>query len=165
MKYSPNIGSLTAGGGAAAADIDGNGKPELILMYIDAPDGADQFRYMIGWNLDTEGKPTYWSNIVYGPSPGTLTAGGGAAIADIDGNGRLDLLLMSVDNPDGPNQFRYTIGWNLDTEGNPKHWNDIIHGSSPGFRTTGAGAAITHSQGGTQLDLLLMAIDDPLGVE
>jgi hypothetical protein len=170
VKYSPNIGSLTAGGGAAAADIDGNGKPELILMYIDAPDGADQFRYMIGWNLDTEGNPAKWSPIVHGPSPGTLTAGGGAAIADIDGNGRLDLLLMSVDNPDGPNQFRYTIGWNLDKKGNPENnkWSPIVYGHSPGGLTAGGGAAITHSQdsqGGTQLDLFLMAIDDPLGTE
>jgi hypothetical protein len=163
VKYSPYIGWLTAGGGAAVADIDGNGEAELVLMYVDAPSGADQFRYMIGWNLDTEGNPTHWSGLVHGPSPGSLTAGGGAAISNIDGNGRPDLLLMAIDNPDGANQFRYTIGWNLDTNGNPESWSDIVHGPSPGSLTAGGGADIADIDGNGRPDLLLMSIDNPDG--
>jgi hypothetical protein len=163
IKYSPQIGSLAAGAGAAAADINGKGGTDLVLMYVDAPKGANQFRYMVGWDLDAEGNPESWSEIIHGPSPGDLSAGGGAAIADINGNGSLDLLLMDIDAPDGPDNFRYTIAWDLDTEGNPASWSEIIHGPSPGDLSAGGGAAIADIDGNGVHDLLLMSMDSPDG--
>lgn len=164
IKFSPAIGSLSAGAGAALADIDNSGRPDLILMYVDAPDGPDQFRYMIGWNLNTEGDPEHWSELVHGPSPGHKSAGGGADIADFDGNGRPDLLLMALDDPDGPNQFRYTIAWNLNAEGVPEGgWSDIAHGPAPGNSTSGGGVAIDDIDGDGSLDLLFMSVDNPKG--
>jgi len=163
IKYSPNIGDLAAGAGAAAADLNENGRTDLILMYVDAPKGANQFRYMVGWDLDAAGNPANWSEIIHGPSPGNLSAGGGTAIADINGNGSLDLLLMDIDAPDGPDNFRYTIAWDLDTEGNPASWSEIIHGPSPGDFSAGGGAAIADIDGNGVHDLLLMSMDSPDG--
>jgi hypothetical protein len=164
IRFSPDIGRLTRGAGAAISDIDGNGRPDLVLMYIDAPDGPNQFRYMIGWNLDTEGNAERWSDLIHGPSPGNQSAGGGAEIADIDGNGHPDLLVMDIDDPKGPNQFRYTIAWNLDVEGNPTHWSEIQHAPlSPGDSSDGGGASLADFDGDGSLDLLLMSLDNPDG--
>jgi hypothetical protein len=50
-------------------------------------------------------------------APGeSVSPGGGVAIADIDGNGKLDLLIMGIEDLEGANDFRYLIGWNLTAE-------------------------------------------------
>jgi len=51
--------------------------------------------------MDINGRVTGWSPRLVGPDLGNITSGGGAAIGDIDKNGILDLLLMTVDNPYG----------------------------------------------------------------
>jgi hypothetical protein len=80
-------------------------------MDIRDREGANKFWYQIGWDLDTNGNPDSWSSSIGGPELGKNHDGGGAAIADIDGNGKLDLLLMDIRDPDGANKFWYSIGW------------------------------------------------------
>jgi len=162
--HSPYMGSyFNAGGGAAVADLNGNGTLDLLLMGIDDPDGANHFRYMIGWDIDTDGNPSSWSSVIQSPAIGNKTAGGGTAIADINGNGGLDLLLMAIDDPEGANKFWYMIGWDVDTNGNPTSWSSTIHSPAIGNKTAGGGAAIADINGNGKQDLLLMAIDDPEG--
>jgi hypothetical protein len=161
--HSPNIGNEDAGGGTAIADINGNGKPDLLLMGIDDPKGADKFWYMIGWDLKTDGKPSSWSSTIHSPDIGNDNAGGGAAIADINGNGKPDLLLMGIDDPEGANKFWYMIGWDLKTDGKPSSWSSTIHSPDIGKDNAGGGAAITDINGNGKPDLLLMGIDDPKG--
>ncbi len=163
--HSPYMGSyFNAGGGAVIADINGNGKPDLLLMGIDDPDGANQFRYMIGWDIDTDGNPTSWSSSIHSPYMGSyFNAGGGAVIADINGNGTLDLLLMGINDSSGANHFRYMIGWDIDTDGNPGSWSSVIKSSAIGNENAGGGAAIADINGNGKPDLLLMGIDDPEG--
>jgi len=157
-------GDLTEGGGAEIADIDGNGIPDLLLMAVDAPDGANEFRYRIGWNLNNEGEASSWSGTIEPhKSVGSLNAGGGAAIADINGNGQLDLVLMGIDDPDGPNEFRYIIGWDLGTDGKTSNWSDTIHVTGIGNSTAGGGAAIGDINDNGKLDLVFTGVDDPDG--
>ena len=96
-----NLGDLSSGGGAALADLNGNGKPDLILTVIDSPTGYNPFWCYIGWDVDINGNVTGWSGKFIGPSLGNMSSGGGTAMADIDKNGILDILLMAVDNPYG----------------------------------------------------------------
>jgi hypothetical protein len=96
-----NLGWSTAGGGAALADINGNGKPDLVLTGIDSPSGANNFWCYVGWDIDINGNVTGWSPKFVSPSPGNMTIGGGTAVGDIDKNGIPDILLMSVDDPYG----------------------------------------------------------------
>ena len=95
------LGWSTAGGGAALADINGNGKPDLVITSLDSPSGANTFWCYIGWDIDINGHVAGWSSKFIGPSPGNITKGGVTAVADIDKNGKLDLLLMSIDDPYG----------------------------------------------------------------
>ncbi|MBM4463815.1 MAG: VCBS repeat-containing protein, partial [Chloroflexi bacterium] len=157
------FGNLYEGGGAAIADINGNGKLDLLLMGIDAPDGPNKFRYKIGWDLKSDGTATSWSSPIHVSGVGDRNAGGGAAIADIDGNGKLDLLLMGIDDADGPNQFRYRIGWDLTASGISSNWSNVIYGPETAHFTAGGGARIADIDGNGVPDLLLMAIDDSFG--
>jgi len=95
-----DLGDLSAGGGASLADVDGNGKPDLVLVNLDSPQGANPFWGQIGYDIDINGNVARWTTFV-GPAMGDITSGGGTAIGDIDKNGILDLLLMTVDNPYG----------------------------------------------------------------
>jgi hypothetical protein len=170
-KWAPPIlGASSSGGGAAIADIDGNGKPDLLFMVVDNPGGQNNFRYVIGWNLDASGDPVAWSPLKYAPASlpiGVDSAGGGAAIADIDGNGRPDLVFMVVDNPDGMNNFRYTVGWNLDANGDPASWSEIKYvpaSVAVGHESAGGGADIADLDGNGRPDLVLSVVDNPDGI-
>ncbi|MFC1977957.1 PKD domain-containing protein [Chloroflexota bacterium] len=160
----PGIGDETAGGGAAIANINGDneGRPDLVLMGIDDSEGENVFRYRVGWDLNSSGIANNWSEVIQVEGIGWETAGGGAAIADINHNGKLDLLLMGIDNPEGANEFRYRVGWDLNSSGIANNWSDVIsvEGISP--RTAGGGVAIADINGGG-LDLILTGIDDLVG--
>ena len=157
------LGYENAGGGAAIADINGNGKPDLLLMAIDNPAGANSFGYKIGWDLNASGSATSWSGLVTVGGLGYENAGGGAAIADIDGNGKLDLLLMAIDNPAGTNSFQYKIGWDLSASGSASRWSGLVTVGGLGPENGGGGAAIADIDRDGKPDLLLMGIDNPDG--
>jgi len=163
--FSPTISVYQAGAGADVADIDGNGRPELLLMYIDDPDGVNQFRYHIGWNLSaTNGQAASWSSMIVGPNIGNSNQGGGAALGDIDKNGRPDLVLMGVDNPEKGNSFRYCVGKNLDKTGKPTSWTPVIQAPcNLGWSNAGGGASLADINGNGKLDLVLSGIDSPTG--
>ncbi|TET98466.1 MAG: hypothetical protein E3J30_06585, partial [Anaerolineales bacterium] len=104
------------------ADINGNGTLDWLLMGTD--NGANQLHYMVGWDLDTSGEPTSWSEIKTSPQIGGSVAGGGAVATDLNGNGTLDLLLLAVDNAE-KHSYHYVIGWDIDASGNPVSWSSV----------------------------------------
>ena len=185
--FGPNCGMNQSGGGADIADIDRNGIPDLLIMSVDAPGAsndnpgdiiypvmllksanavyeANSFRYNIGWNMGKDGKVTSWSSMIQGPSIGNSNSGGGAALGDIDKNGRPDLVLMGVDNPEQGNAFRYSIGKNLDGTGKPASWTPVIQAPCYlGWSNTGGGASLADINGNGKLDLVLSGIDSPSG--
>src|SRR5262245_42181458 len=64
MVQVAGVGWEGQGAGARLIDLDGNSRPELILMAYDNPAQANSFRYRIGWNLDNGGVATSWSDYV-----------------------------------------------------------------------------------------------------
>ncbi len=160
---SPDIGYENQGGGLAIGDIDGNGIPDLVLMGIDNPEKSNKFWYMVGWNLDSDGKVESWSNTFHSPDIGYENQGGGLSIGDIDGNGKPDLLFTAVDNPDGANRLWYMVGWNLDSDGKVESWSNTMKSPEIGDYDDGGGVVMGDIDGNGKPDLLFTAVDDPKG--
>ncbi|WP_447403036.1 M12 family metallopeptidase (plasmid) [Lysinibacillus sp. fkY74-1] len=161
------FGAENQGGGIAIADINGNGNVDLIVYHIDNPGGENRGYYRIGRDLDLNGNPqSGWSDPI--PIPGWFGAenqGGGIAIADINGNGNVDLIVYHIDNPGGENRGYYRIGRDLDSNGNPQNgWSDPT--PIPGWfgaENQGGGIAIADINGNGNVDLIVYHIDNPGG--
>jgi hypothetical protein len=162
--YGPYCGEMQAGGGADIADIDRNGVPDLVLMSVDDPSQANSFRYYIGWNLNTSGKPASWSSMIQLDGLGWDNAGGGLALGDLDGNGITEMVLTAIDNPGGANRFWYKVGRNLDQTGKAASWtSNLFPPFYVGDLSAGGGAALADVNGNGKPDLVLMDIDSPQG--
>jgi len=173
QNYTPAIpvggwfGDETQGAGVALANIGTGPALDLVVFHIDHPSGGNAGYYRIGWDLDNAGNVTGgWTNPI--PVPGWFgneTQDGAIAIADINKNGKPDLIVMHVDNPGGPNQAYYRIGWDLDGNGIATGgWTLPI--PIPGWfgnDTQGAGVAVTDMKADGTLDIVVFHIDDPGG--
>jgi hypothetical protein len=161
------FGRDNQGGGVAVTDLDGNGRPDLIVFYIDNPPGDNAGYYRVGPNLDAGGNVTgTWTDPTRIPGWfGGENQGGGVAITDLDGNGRPELIVFHIDNPSGENAGYYRVGPNLDAGGNVTgDWTAPVHFPGWfGYENQGGGAAITDLDVNGQPDLVMFSIDNPGG--
>jgi hypothetical protein len=125
------FGAEDQGAGIALWDINGSGRPDLVVFHLDNPGGENAGYYRIGWDLDVNGDPQGgWSPVK--PVPGWFGAenqGADIAIMDVSLSGRPDLVVAHIDNPGGENRAFYRIGWDLDVNGDPQgvpdRWSPI----------------------------------------
>lgn len=104
------VGYEGQGLGAALVGLDADPRPEIILMAYDNPANANTFRYRTGYNLDVNGNPQRWdAGYRTFPGAGYEGQGAGLATANLDGDPRLEWLVMAYDNPANANSFRYLV--------------------------------------------------------
>ena len=109
------------GGNVAVADLTGTGAQDLLVITVDHPGGQrNRGIFRIGHAMDGQGKVTGgWSPWIDVPKWFSFeNQGVGAAIFDVDKDGKQDLLVFMIDNPPGRNQGFYRIGKQLDVNGN-----------------------------------------------
>ncbi len=111
------------GAGAALGSIDADPRPDLLMMAYDDAAEDNTFRYKIGFNLNADGAAQYWSDVVVIGGLGWEGAGAGVELAFLDSDPRPELIMMALDDPDGPNAYRYKVGWNLDASGQASNWS------------------------------------------
>jgi hypothetical protein len=155
------VGNEGQGAGVAFADLNRNGKPDIVLMAYDNPARGNSFRYRIGWDFNfATGTAASWA-----PGYKTVTGlgwegqGAGVAFADIDHNGVQDMVVMAYDNPAGANTFRYRVGWNLGVDGTTNNWSASVEIGGVGDEGQGAGVALGDINDNGTLDMVLMATD------
>ncbi len=163
----PDWGSFeNEGGGIAVADLDGDGKPELLVLRVDSPTpGPNRGFYRVGKALDANGQINGgwgpWSEI---PAWGsTVDQGTAIAVSDLDGDGRPELIVMHIDHRvPGPNQGQYRVGKKLDTNGQVTGgwgpWINIPNWTSLGDQ--GAGIAIGDLDGDGKPEIIVFHIED-----
>jgi hypothetical protein len=158
------LGWLGQGAGVDLVNLDANPSPEMVLLAYDAPSGPNNFRYKIGWNVNTLGVPTQgWTNHAQLPGLGWEGQGAGLEILNLDSNPRPDMVIMTYDNPYGANNFRYKIGWNMNTSGNAWPWTSYSQIGGVGWEGQGAGVTLGNLYGGSRPEMLMMAYDNPWG--
>ncbi len=162
------FGTENQGAGIAIADINGSGRPDLMVFHLDhAAGGENHGYYRIGWDLDGGGQPSSWSPVLLVPGWfGADNQGAGIAIANINGSGRPDLVVFHLDNPGGENHGHYRIGWDLSADGQPSSWSPVL--PVPGWfgaDNQGAGIAIADINGSGRPDLVVFHLDHAVGGE
>jgi hypothetical protein len=156
------------GAGVAIADVTGNGKPDLIVLMVDNPPGPNRGVYRIGRDLDPGGAVTGgWTPWIDVPDWFSAeNQGAGVAVADVTGNGKLDLVVFMVDNPPGQNRGLYRIGRDLDAggavTGGWTPWIDVPDWFS--WENQGAGIALADVNGNGKQDLVVLMVDNPPGL-
>ncbi|WP_404392583.1 DUF3892 domain-containing protein [Humibacillus xanthopallidus] len=161
------LNSLVTEADIALADLDGDGRPELVLAYaVSAPGAATRLYYRVGWRLDASGnvsdgwsesKPIPWEAI------GTVR-GLGVDVADLDDDDRADLAVLVVEDAGGADRARVRVGHTLNRRGNVVGgWTEPrpIGGPPIAPRHAGAGLSIVDITGSRKPDLVVLLLADP----
>lgn len=163
INYGPSLGWEGQGAGVAVTDLDGDSTPEVIFMAYDNPSGANNFRYMVGYDMNSSGRVASWSSMQITDGVGWEADGAGIAIGNVDYNSRPDAVLMAYDDPARMNSFRYKIGYNLDSAGRAQYYSSPIVIPGVGWEAAGASIELGNLDSDPRPDILVMAYDDPSG--
>ncbi len=156
------MGNEASGADVKIADINRNGIPDIVMMVNDNPAGPNLYKYQILFDVNpASGISSNISAIKSVAADINEAEGSGLAFGDIDQNGVLDMVLMSYDAPSGPNSFKYKIGFNLSTSGDPAYWSTTIQVSGVSDLGSGASVALADIDHNGILDMALMATDRP----
>src|SRR3954447_15623928 len=155
------------GAGVAVTDLDADGRPELIVFMIDSPPGRNQGYYRVGRKLDAGGAVTGgWGG--WTPIPDWFpfeNQHGGVAVADLDHDGRPELIVFMIDNPAGTNQGWYRVGRKLDAgvavTGGWSDWQQVPDWFC--FENNAGSIAVADLGSGTT-DIVVYQIDNPPGI-
>ncbi|MFB7512398.1 FG-GAP-like repeat-containing protein [Streptomyces sp. NPDC056144] len=157
------VNDFVYGADAALADLDGDGRPELIVAYA-APKGL---YYRIGWGLDTDGKVTRgWTDSLRVPWSGGPVTAVGVALADTNDDGLPDLVVAIARTEGATSRVQYTVGRRINARGLAAggwtSWRSVGGGPLPPS-LWGLGLAVTDITGSRYADLIVLHLHDGPG--
>jgi hypothetical protein len=155
------------GAAVTVADLDGDGLPELIVFHIDDfhsdnPTRPNKGFYRIGRQLTENALVSGWSQWFEVDWFSWFNQGAGVAVADLDNNGRPEIIVFQVDDPPGENAGFFRVGWNLDQQGRVQDgWGPWVRTDGWGsFEDEGGGFALA-SLGGARPKAVVFHVDNP----
>ncbi|MFJ5830908.1 DUF3892 domain-containing protein [Streptomyces sp. NPDC093089] len=141
----------TQGFGIATADLDNSGRPDALVFWIEEYNNHGHVgnfgRYMIARDLDGEANASSWVGPVAMPTPmstpttssGGLTEAayvqaGSATLADLDGDGNQEMIVVYLGGLKGNKRLFMRIGWNISPENGVARggWSDSVELPWPG---------------------------------
>jgi hypothetical protein len=166
------VADVVQGADIAVGDLDGDGRPELLVLYATASYPRSRLFYRIGWGLDETG------DVVNGWSFHELTPSGdhgglyvetvqsvGVAMVDMNKDGMPDLVMLTLESRAEGSVLNYWIGRQLNGRGNVLGgWNGhLISAGPPGSIFQGAGVAVADFSGTERPDLVIFTIENREG--
>jgi len=152
--------TASAGAGIAVGDFDGDALPDAVVTWYEDPTSGpgNVYRYRVVFDLDATGRSGGLGPWISVPGQGHDGEGADVAVVDLDDDPRPEIVLMCFDAPVGPNNFRWTIGWNANPLGDCALWTtrqqDVF-----GHVGEGAGVAFGQWNGDPRPDVLFTALD------
>jgi hypothetical protein len=151
-------------------DLDGDGRPELLVFHIDDFHGDNPGRpnkglYRVGLGLTPDGQVSGWGDWAAVDWFSWFNQGAGLGVADLDGDGRPELVVFQIDNPTGMNAGYYRVGWGLEANGVVKDgWGPWVSvGDWSSAEDQGGGIALWDFAGRGRPDLVVFHVDHPPG--
>ena len=165
------------GAAIAVADLDGDGRPELFVFHIDDFHTNHQNQpnkgfYRVGIGLTPDGQVSSWSveNDKFEVDWFSFfNQGAGVAVADLDGNGRPEIIVFQIDDPrdpqSGENAGWFRVGWSLDAQGRVQDgWGPWVKFDGWGsWEDQGGGLALAFFGGGRP-KAVVFHVDNPPGL-
>jgi hypothetical protein len=154
-------GGESADAAIAVADLDGDGRPELVVLAVEAGSGA---AVCVGRALDGDGAVTGgWSAWQPIPDwPAAENRGGDIALADLDGDGRLELVVVTVAGAGNESGGHYRVGRALAADGTVaggwSEWTAIPDWRPDAGR--GVGADVADLDGDGRPELIVFRVAD-----
>jgi hypothetical protein len=151
------------------ADLDGDHRPELIVFHIDDfhgdhPERPNKGFYRIGQGLTPDGQVSSWGDWIEVDWFSWFNQGAGVAVVDVDGDGRPELVVFQIDNPQRENAGFYRVGWKLDQQGKVQDgWGPWVRIDGWGsWEDQGGGLALAFF-GGNRSKAVVFHVDNPAG--
>jgi len=148
------------------APIRNASSKDLVVMHIDNPSGPNKGYYRVGYDLGSDGRARGgWSEVIEVPGWfGWENQGGSVEVFDTNGNGKLDIVIFHVDNPNTDNHGYYRIGRDLNDKGEVTGgWSNLVEVPGWfGWETQGAGIAMKKLNGANPM-MGIFHIDNPRG--
>jgi V8-like Glu-specific endopeptidase len=152
-------GDVLSGGGVAVTQLDGDPRPDIVLVGIDNWSGGnDYWRYRIGMNCDAAGQCT-WSPVQGVESGGATLSGGGVAIGDLDGNGVPEVVIFGIDNWNGLDYWRYRVGSACNGTTGVCSWSPVQGLESGADKLVGGGVRVADLTGDGRPEVVVTGID------
>jgi hypothetical protein len=146
----------------AVDDLDGDGRPELVVFMIDNRPGPNRAAYQIGPRLDADGGVTgAWTGWVDVPDWFSWeNQGAGVTVVDGDAAGEHDLLVFQIDNAINQNQAFFRRARGLRTDGGVSSWGPWL-GVPDWFSWENQGGGLAVARLAGRRVMIVLNIDNP----
>lgn len=149
------------------ANLDGAATPTLIVFHVDDfhtdnPTKPNKGFYRVGKGLTANGQIGSWGDWISVDWFSWFNQGAGIAIADLNADGKSELVIFQIDDPSGENAGWYKVGWDIDADAIPREgfgpWQQFAGWGS--FEDQGGGLALARF-GSERPKAIVFHIDSP----